>query len=164
MVGERYGRLVAVKELPDRNADRRIIFECLCECGNTTKVTGKSLRSGHTKSCGCLEFKKPLKDNAVKRHELYPTYTAMKTRCYNKNFEHYHHYGGRGIKVCDRWLESFWNYVEDVGPKVKGKTLDRENNDGDYEPGNVRWATPKEQAANRRPNSGWRNKSGSVHT
>ncbi|MNI59308.1 hypothetical protein D3C87_1151750 [compost metagenome] len=86
----------------------------------------------------------------------------MKTRCYNENFEHYHHYGGRGIKVCDRWLESFWNYVEDVGPKVEGKTLDRKDNDGNYEPGNMRWATAKEQAQNRRPNSGWRSKSGPV--
>lgn len=150
MVGDKFGKLVVLKELPDRDKYRRIIFECLCDCGNTHCVTGKLLRNGHVTSCGCLNYRHPLKENAVKRHPLYRTYIGMKTRCYNENHQHYKHYGGRGIKVCDRWLESFWNYVEDVGPKVIGKTVDRRDNDGDYEPGNVRWATPKEQANNTR--------------
>jgi len=92
------------------------------------------------------------KENADSK-PLYRTWSSMKTRCLNKNHEAYHNYGGRGIKVCDRWMK-YENYIEDIlkeiGPKPEGKSVDRIDNDGNYEPGNVRWATRKEQRANRR--------------
>jgi hypothetical protein len=95
------------------------------------------------------EKDKRLVENTVESHELYYTYSAMKARCYNKNFKHYNRYGGRGIKICDRWLDSFLSFVEDVGERPENHSLDRINNDGDYEPSNCKWSTPREQSYNR---------------
>lgn len=157
MIGEKFEKLLVLEELPERNKDRRILFNCLCDCGNSKVTTGKSLRSGRIVSCGCHYV--PAKDpNAMKRHYLYRTYNAMKTRCYNTKTEAYRWYGERGITVCERWLDSFWNFVEDVGERPEGKTLDRVDNNKGYDPDNFRWATVQEQMDNRRPNSGWRKK------
>lgn len=87
-----------------------------------------------------------------KKHKLYPTWNNIKQRCYNKNNPSYIHYGGRGIKVCDRWLHSFENFIQDVGEKPNSEySLDRINNNGDYEPTNIRWATLSQQQLNKRP-------------
>jgi hypothetical protein len=89
-----------------------------------------------------------------KRTAEYRAWSAMKTRCCNKNDKNYPNYGGRGIKVCDRWLHSFDNFMDDMGLRPKGLTLERIDNNGNYEPGNVKWATKCEQTHNRR--TGWR--------
>lgn len=130
-------------------------YECRCCCGIKKKVAGWDLRSGRSQSCGCLVRER----NRVlsTKHGGHGTYEygiwkGMRSRCYNRSHQDYRLYGGRGIKVCERWSD-FANFLSDVGrcpnPSL---SIERIDNDGDYEPGNVRWATAKDQARNRRTN------------
>jgi hypothetical protein len=124
----------------------------------------KHIETNEIRVCSARELRKarPMPDlrisNPMKKHPLYSTYSAMKSRCYNPNHDGYYWYGAKGIKVCDRWLQSFWNFVEDVGERPLGTTLDRIDGEKDYSPNNCKWSTSKEQASNRKPNSGWRKK------
>jgi hypothetical protein len=150
--GDKYGRLTIVKEVepyvsPSGKTYRK--FNCLCECGNITNVMLNKLRNNSTKSCGCYQKEKAT-THGLHKHSLYKTWNNMIHRCYHSNHIHYKYYGGRGIKICDRWLNSFQNFLIDMGERPEGTTLDRKNNDGNYEPSNCRWATPKEQIKNRR--------------
>lgn len=140
-------------------------YKCLCECGNYTIVSTANLKNKTTKSCGCYnrELKaergrKQLYKDGLSNHPLYPTWSSMKARCYNKNNNRYKHYGGRGIKVCDRWKNSFKNFLEDMGEKPsKNHSLDRINVNGNYEPENCKWATGSEQAINKRQITQYKN-------
>src|SRR5215467_3598440 len=158
MTGQRFG-LLRVRELRGKQTYRwrnrtmtRAMWLCDCDCGNPVVVSGGSLRSGNTRSCGC---RKPALGGAWKHgrtnDDRYQVWADMKGRCLNPKSKIWKYYGGRGIKVCDRWLESFENFLADVGERLLGMWLDRIDNDGNYEPGNVRWATPKQQSNNRRP-------------
>lgn len=151
ITGERFGKLVALGPVK-REIGKHITWLCQCDCGNTTQVRSSSLRSGVTLSCGCLHG-----ENHNKSHDsLYRQWVGVIQRCTNPNSQNYHHYGGRGIRVCHEWLTSFAAYYAHVSRlpnyAAPGHTLDRIDNDGDYEPSNVRWSTHNEQARNTRRN------------
>jgi hypothetical protein len=137
---------------------------CICQCGNMTITSTNDMRTGTTKSCGCLSREKARQKciETKTKHGMAgtPTYTiwkGLKKRCYNEKTEAYRNYGGRGIRVCDRWLDpenGFVNFLEDMGERPSDNhEVDRyPNQDGNYEPGNCRWATHTEQARNKRNN------------
>ncbi|UOR02035.1 hypothetical protein MUN77_01505 [Leucobacter allii] len=156
MTGERFGRLHVLKWVGTA-PNRQAIWLCKCDCGNETSVKGSQLRQGKTSSCGCV--KREVWKNSITHGQggptritsLYRTWKGMKSRCTNPNRPDYSRYGGRGIEVCDRWLHSFEAFASDVGEKPgPGYSIDRIDNDGNYEPGNVRWATASEQRRNQR--------------
>lgn len=149
MVGKTYGKWYVIKE--DGYLYGRPAFLCRCECGTTQRVSGNEIRRGKTK--GCQKCKYNIFNN--KSYSDYPEYTVyngIKQRCYNINNEKYKDYGGRGIKMCERWLVSFENFYNDMGGRPSNEySIDRINVDGDYCKENCRWATIKEQNNNRRP-------------
>ena len=150
-VGERYGMLKVLKSSARTNSGR-LQFECLCDCGNTTIAESSNIERGRTSSCGCYRTQSRYRHNMVNSSE-YQSWCALRVRCYNKKSDHYKDYGGRGIKVCDSWLESFNNFFDDMGYKPNRRySIDRINNDGDYTPSNCRWAKKKIQARNKRNN------------
>lgn len=152
-VGDKVGRLTVLDIISGRHEIPKKAL-CKCDCGTECvkaygDLTKPTLRA-RTKSCGCLR-KEFLTTHGKAGSSEYRSWYAMKTRCTNPNTRVYYRYGGRGIKVCDRWINSFQNFFDDMGEKPSSNhSLDRINNDGDYEPVNCRWASDKEQANNKR--------------
>lgn len=154
---QRYGRLTVIAELA--GARRRVM--CVCDCGTVKTFRLDHLRAGRSRSCGCLHNELAAVRTAVvayrhghATHPLYRTWWNMIDRCENPACSAFDSYGGRGITVCAGWhdVAAFIGWIEaNLGPRPPGKSLDRIDNDGNYEAGNMRWATPAQQARNRRP-------------
>lgn len=154
LIGFKFGRLT-VNELFDM-AGKRKQFQCTCDCGKVVVKDAVSVKFGNVKSCGCLHTGETSTRtvNARKRHPLYQTWTSMIKRCCNPKTKCYKHYGGRGISVCDRWSNydneqhPFWAFVEDMGEKPRGFSIDRIDNEKGYSPENCRWVSHRDQMQN----------------
>lgn len=153
LTGQRFGRLVVLHRVQNQGMNRQWL--CHCDCGIEKVIGGRHLTSGKTLSCGCYRSEnKPNLKHGQRHSWVYKTWCGIKYRCDNQNATGYKNYGGRGIRICDEWRNDFVAFYEHVLALPNfgepGYSLDRINNDGDYAPGNVRWATSSLQATNRR--------------
>lgn len=152
--GQKFGRLVVIERGPDRVGRRGVAnWACLCDCGRSLHVPGGALTSANTRSCGCIRIEL-ITTHGNSKHPLYNTWRNMIRRCHDEGNKLYRYYGARGISVCNEWhgADGFRRFVEDMGPKPVGLTLERVNNDGQYSKGNCRWETYTTQERNRRSN------------
>lgn len=160
-IGKRYGRWLVVSRAPNGEKGR-VFFNCRCDCGKEASVRGDILHNGGSQSCGCLKHERWIqrmkgnKNNLVHglyQHPLYKIWTSMKNRCYNSNDRIFQHYGGRGITVCDRWINDFAAFLKDMGERPntgRRMSLDRINVNGNYESSNCKWSNYSEQRSNQR--------------
>lgn len=164
LTGRKFGTLTAMRLAGSRvvgnQGKRFLVWACKCDCGKSVDVIGNKLKTGHVKSCGCAtrQMVSATKTRHGENNRVtgmspeYRAWYAMKTRCGNPKQGSWRSYGGRGIKVCDRWARLFENFLEDMGRKPSpSHSLDRIDVNGNYEPSNCRWATPLEQRLNQRP-------------
>ena len=153
LIGRRFGRL-HVLSLAGKNKHGQLLWHCKCDCGEECVSLGFVMRKGEKQSCGCLRREASASINyshGMAGTPIYATHHAMMQRCYDKNSHAYDRYGARGINVCEKW-QTFEGFYEDMGDKPEGMSLERKDNDGDYCPENVIWATAKQQANNTRGN------------
>lgn len=152
LTGRRFGRisvisLASTRRYPGGRAYSKL-WNCVCDCGTRKQIEGGNLRDGRIVSCGCYRIERHTK-HGRNTHPLYQTWLGMIARCYDPHARGFNRYGGRGIQVCEAWRASFEAFVADMGPRPKGRTLDRQDNNGHYEPLNCRWATSVQQYVNR---------------
>lgn len=148
--GEKYNSLVVLGEAAKRGEKRYV--KCLCDCGGETIVRLTHIRSGQIKTCGCGRSHR--KTHGMSRSPEFKSWLHMKERCHKEDNPQYHNYGGRGVEVCSEWRDDFQAFYDHIGPKPSPElTVDRVDNDGNYEPGNVRWASRQQQCRNFRCNT-----------
>lgn len=167
MIGKKFGQLEVIAESPrkgERTKKNRkgygVWWICFCDCGKAVEIIGQSLRTNHTRSCGCIaknNLSNRARTHGFSKTSEYSIYMGMKRRCYNKNCVAYFYYGERGIKICDKWLYGdkklcgFLHFLKDMGKRPSKKySVDRIDCNKDYSPANCRWATQKEQTRNSR--------------
>lgn len=151
--GHRFGKLTVIERIGTKNNSP--YWKCKCDCGNYTNATSANLKSGNVISCGCQRIESA-QTHGLSKTRIYHIYSGMKSRCFNKNYHAYKHYGGRGITVCDEWLgengfQNFYEWSMNNG-YADNLTIDREDNDKGYSPDNCRWVTQEIQARNKRSN------------
>ena len=144
--GQKFGRLT-VKDFSHRNKRGKTVWNAICQCGTNKKILADSLKSGKTRSCGCIRS-----THGYSGHPLYKVWNGMVARCENPKSINYHNYGGRGISVCKAWRGSVGAFIQDMGARPVGTSLDRIDNSGDYTLKNCRWATAEQQNRNSRNN------------
>lgn len=143
ITGQKFGRLTALYYLGSGK------WLCRCECGNQSTPLVASMKKGLSQSCGCLHRERRTK-HGMHKDRVYRVWTSMRARCRNPNDSSFHNYGGRGIKVCERWDKSFSNFVADMGTRPRGFDIDRIDNDKDYCPENCRWISRRQNLLNTR--------------
>lgn len=148
LTGQKFGRLIVIKRSTNKN--NRVYWECICDCGNIKIVSAKLLRNGESRSCGCLRVE-TMTTHGLSNCKIYEVWSGMINRCEWQGNTRFHRYGARGINICEEWrnnFEHFYNWAVNNGFQ-KGLQLDRKDNDGNYEPDNCRFVTPKVNVNNR---------------
>jgi len=156
LTGQVFGKLTA-DSFSHKDSGNNAMWLWLCDCGKSKVIRGSEVARGQTKSCGCLVAENTVKRNTkhgMARTRVYKVWISMKTRCYKKDDKYYHLYGGRGISICDRWL-TFENFLSDMGEPKRGQSIERRNNNLNYNADNCKWASSKEQQQNKSNSYFW---------